>query len=196
MDTIQSEIEQMSCLLEPVGPLEPGWRVNRGQGTPSVPSGHRLDVKFRRGNVVRGANSITGEFRWSLIGADGDIVAFCFTPIAAPEVDPHGKDPHDPGAKLDAGKIRPGLVLGGFARALKEVARVGTYGAQKYTENGWVLVPNGVDRYDDAMLRHWLDEHCGVELDKDTELRHAAHAAWNALARLDLLVRQAEGGAA
>ena len=35
-----------------------------------------------------------------------------------PEQDPNGKSPHELGAKLDAGKIRPGLVLGGFARAL------------------------------------------------------------------------------
>lgn len=173
-------------------PKSDGWTTNTGT-EPTVPTGHRIDVKYRRGNTVRGADQLTGKFRWSLIGADGDILKYRIAPIAAPESDPAGKDPHTPGAKLDAGKIRPGLVLGGFARALKEVARVGTYGAQKYTENGWVLVPNGVDRYDDAMLRHWIDEHCGIELDRDTELRHAAHAAWNALARLDLLVRQSEG---
>lgn len=84
MDTLQTETEQMSRLLEPVGPLEPGWRVNRGTCVHTVPPGHRLDVKYRRGNIVRGADQIAGEFRWSLIGADGDIVAFCFTPIAAP----------------------------------------------------------------------------------------------------------------
>jgi hypothetical protein len=50
------------------------------------------------------------------------------------ETDPNGLDPHEPGAKLDAGKIRPQLVLGGFSRALEEVVKVGTYGANKYTE--------------------------------------------------------------
>jgi hypothetical protein len=95
----------MSRLLEPVGPLDPGWRVNRGTCVPTVPPGHRLDVKYRRGNIVRGADQIAGEFRWSLIGADGDIVAFYFAPIAAPEVDPSGKDPHAPGAKLDASTL-------------------------------------------------------------------------------------------
>lgn len=34
------------------------------------------------------------------------------------ESDPHGKSQHDPGAKLDAGKLRAALVLGGFANAL------------------------------------------------------------------------------
>lgn len=108
------------------------------------------------------------------------------------ERDPLGKHQHESGAKLDAGKIRPALVLGGFARALVEVCKVGTYGAVKYTDNGWMQVPNGLERYDDAKLRHWLAEKCGQDRDKDTELMHAAHEAWNALARLDLLVREQE----
>lgn len=110
-----------------------------------------------------------------------------------PEADPvHGTDLNKPGTKADAGKPRPALVLGGFARALKEVVKVGTYGAVKYTDNGWMEVPNGLERYDDAKLRHWLDEKCGVAVDRDTQLMHAAHEAWNALARLDLLVREQE----
>jgi len=78
------------------------------------------------------------------------------------ERDPHGADPHTPGAKLDAGKTRAGLVLGDFARALEQVSRVGTFGAQKYTDHGWLSVPGGVGRYTDAMLRHWLAEHTGA----------------------------------
>lgn len=112
------------------------------------------------------------------------------TPFA--EKDPTGRTAHAPGAKLDAGKCRPGLVLGSFARALWAVSMVGTYGAVKYTENGWVSVPNGQARYDDAGLRHWLKEKMGEPVDPDTELDHAAHAAWNALARLDLMIRERE----
>lgn len=113
-----------------------------------------------------------------------------YHPLA--EVDPLGRNPHEPGAKLDAGKRRDGLVLLAFARALAEVSKVGTYGAQKYTENGWIDVPDGVSRYTDAMLRHMLAEASGEAADKDTGLLHAAHAAWNALARLDLMVRNAK----
>jgi hypothetical protein len=109
------------------------------------------------------------------------------------ERDPTGLDAHAPGAKLDAGKPRPGLVLGGFARALQAVTDVGTYGARKYTPHGWVLVPGGVERYTDAMHRHLLREAAGELRDPDTQLLHAAHAAWNALARLDLMIRAAEG---
>lgn len=111
------------------------------------------------------------------------------------ETDPHGLNAHAPGAKLDAGKPRPGLVLGGFARALLAVTRIGTGGAAKYTDNGWMEVPNGVERYDDAKLRHWLYEKSGIECDPDTAEMHAAHEAWNALARLDLLIRKAEAKA-
>lgn len=105
------------------------------------------------------------------------------------EQDPTGKDPHTPGAKLDAGKNRLSLVFGGFALALEEVGRVGTYGAEKYTDHGWATVPNGVERYSDAMYRHLLAEAIGEEVDDASQLLHAAHAAWNALARLELLVR-------
>lgn len=107
------------------------------------------------------------------------------------EKDPLGKDLHSPGAKADAGKIRPALVLGGFARALTAVSDVGTYGARKYTDNGWEDVPDGLRRYDEALVRHWLAEKRGERCDKDTGLLHQAHLAWNALARLELMLREA-----
>jgi hypothetical protein len=106
------------------------------------------------------------------------------------EADPLGRNAHEPGAKLDAGKNQLGLVRGDFARALQAVGEVGTYGARKYTKHGWVSVPDGVERYTDALYRHLLKEAAGEEKDPDTALLHAAHAAWNALARLDLLLRQ------
>lgn len=106
------------------------------------------------------------------------------------EADPNGMAPHAPGAKLDAGKDRLGLVLFGFARALQEVGKVGTYGARKYTDDGWMHVSDGERRYTDAMLRHLLREAIGEERDPETGLHHAAHAAWNALARLDLALRR------
>lgn len=106
------------------------------------------------------------------------------------EQDPFGKSAHDAGAKLDSGKPRLGLVLLGFSRALEEVGRVGTYGARKYTDNGWIAVPNGEQRYTDALLRHLFKEGAGEDIDMDTGLLHAAHVAWNALARLDLALRR------
>ena len=107
-----------------------------------------------------------------------------------PETDPNGKSLNEPGAKGDAGKLRPALVLGDFARALIEVSEVGTYGAKKYTSHGWLTVPGGIERYDEAMMRHWLKEKAGEDTDPDTGLLHQAHLAWNALARLDLMLRE------
>ena len=72
------------------------------------------------------------------------------------EHDPHGTDTHAPGAKLDAGKLRPWLCISGFPRAMAEVARVTTKGAEKYSDNGWQAVPNGACRYMDAFARHML----------------------------------------
>lgn len=102
------------------------------------------------------------------------------------EEDPNNKDPHESGAKLDAGKNRVGLVLGGFPNALLEVSKVGTGGAIKYSDNGWKTVPNGFDRYTDAMLRHHFKFEAGEFNDQDTGLSHLAHRAWNALATLEL----------
>ena len=109
-----------------------------------------------------------------------------------PEKDPSGMSPHEPGAKLDAGKTRLGLVLLGFARALQAVGEVGTFGARKYTDDGWVEVENGRARYTDALLRHLMSEASGERLDPDSGLRHAAQVAWNALARLDIEIRNEE----
>ena len=99
------------------------------------------------------------------------------------------------GVKHDAAKPRASMVLGDFARALRAVAQVGTFGAIKYADHNWLTVPDGHVRYSDAMLRHWLAEHYDVDaLDADSGLLHAAHVAWNALARLELWLRAAEGG--
>jgi len=111
-------------------------------------------------------------------------------PYPSEQRDPSGKSPHEPGAKMDAGKTRLGLVLLGFARALEEVGKVGTFGANKYTDDGWVSVPNGQERYTDAMLRHVFATATGELRDQESGLYHDAHAAWCALARLDLTLRR------
>ncbi len=91
--------------------------------------------------------------------------------------------------KYDAGRMRPSLVLLSMSRALQSVSEVATFGANKYTDDGWREVPDGVRRYTDAMLRHLLAEASGEVNDPESGLPHAAHIAWNALARLDLDLR-------
>jgi hypothetical protein len=107
------------------------------------------------------------------------------------ELDPHGKAPHTPGCKLDAHKRRVDLLLG-FSRALEAVADVLTHGAEKYSPNGWKSVPDGVERYTAAMLRHLLAEGRGEERDPDSGLPHSWHLCWNALARLELMLMRIE----
>ena len=93
------------------------------------------------------------------------------------------------GMKFDSAKPRMALVLNGFSRALLEVGKVGTFGAEKYADNNWVHVDSGEERYTNALYRHLLAEGTGETLDSESRLRHAAHAAWCALARLDLQLR-------
>ena len=105
------------------------------------------------------------------------------------EIDPKGLKQNDQGAKLDAGKVEVGLIFDDMPRALLAVAEIGTYGRHKYSKSGWKYVENGIERYTNAMDRHRLKE--GIEtVDLETEMLHAAHLAWNALARLELMLRE------
>jgi hypothetical protein len=106
--------------------------------------------------------------------------------------DPYGKAQNEPGAKVDAGKVRMHLITGGMARAITEVAKIATFGAAKYTDGGWVTVPDGFRRYEDAQQRHAAIRHMGETVDPESGLLHLAHEAWNALAKLDLYLREQE----
>jgi len=110
-----------------------------------------------------------------------------------PETDPTGKTPSDPGAKLDDGKPKCAQILRMFSRALWEVSRVGTFGAAKYSMGGWQFVEDGVNRYADAEMRHWLMQGMGHEFDSDSKLLHLSQQAWNKLAELELYLREQEG---
>jgi len=99
-------------------------------------------------------------------------------------------DQHEPGAKLDHGKPRVSLVLDAFALALLEVAKVGTMGANKYSDNGWVEVKDGIKRYSDASGRHQLYKASGESHDPESGLLHQAHKAWNELAVLELMLKE------
>ena len=106
-------------------------------------------------------------------------------------VPPHKPvDQHAPGAKLDDGKLKPDLILVDMGRALTAVVEVATFGANKYSEGGWLQVPNAQVRYRRAQMRHALAQATGEERDSESELLHLAHEAWNALARLELKLRE------
>ncbi len=95
--------------------------------------------------------------------------------------------------KYDAGKapiFRGGLAY--FPRAIAAVSEVSNFGASKYAWKGWENVPDGINRYSDAMVRHLAYEGKGEVLDPDSGLLHAAHCAWNSLARLELMLKEDE----
>lgn len=79
-----------------------------------------------------------------------------------------------------------------FPRAITAVAEISTFGAKKYAWNGWEAVEDGINRYSDAMVRHLFKEGTGEVQDPDSGLLHAAHTAWGALARLELMLREQE----
>src|SRR3990167_11048366 len=94
------------------------------------------------------------------------------------ELDPLGKDPHEPVAKLDAEKKKLYThLLTYFPRALEAVCEVSEFGAKKYTRMGWSTVPDGLGRYTDALLRHLSAEAKDEFYDKDSGLKHAAQVA-------------------
>lgn len=106
------------------------------------------------------------------------------------EHDPHGKPAKSLGSKLDAGKspVYQGL-FDYFPRACLAVADVSAAGAAKYAWKGWETVPDGVARYSNAIGRHILNESIEGPFDPDGFL-HKAQVAWNALAALELFLRE------
>jgi len=104
------------------------------------------------------------------------------------EFDPTGVEAHEPGAKLDGGKLLA-ATLSDFSLALQAVAEVGTHGARKYSRGGWQSVPDALTRYKDAEWRHLLKSR-HEEYDQDSGLLHDAHKAWNVLAQLELRLRK------
>lgn len=110
------------------------------------------------------------------------------------EQDPYGKHDKEPGSKLDAGKVSVTRgCLHYFPRAITAVAELSTIGAKKYSWKGWESVPDGIHRYGDALGRHELCiEGDYTRRDRDTGVLEATAVAWNALARLELVLREME----
>lgn len=93
------------------------------------------------------------------------------------ELDPNGLDQHTPGAKVDAGKTMWNLLP---LDVVEGVAKVMTFGATKYTVDGWKEVPQAKERYFSAMMRHWMAMQRGEYVDPDSGLPHWMHFCTNA----------------
>lgn len=99
------------------------------------------------------------------------------------------------GKKYDSGRspITQGLAQY-FPNALTAVANVSQYGLVKYdlvySDVNWLRVDDGYNRYSDALGRHLLGEFLDPDgIDPESGFHHAAQVAWNALARLERLIR-------
>ena len=94
------------------------------------------------------------------------------------------------GKKFDDGKNKIGEVLGIFPNAIWAVGEVGTHGAKKYSMMNALEVDDGINRYTNALYRHLTQEAMGEKNDTESGLLHASHTAWNALMRLELLLKE------
>jgi hypothetical protein len=92
--------------------------------------------------------------------------------------------------KSDMGKPRVAKTMKAFPLALIAISELSDFGSEKYPDTHWHDVPDGFNRYSDAMMRHFLSEG-GDCLDKDIEsgLLHITATAWNAMGRLEILLR-------
>lgn len=85
-------------------------------------------------------------------------------------------------AKADAGKVRPTLVP---VSLVKAVAAVREYGARKYgSPDNWRKVE--IQRYRDALYRHWLEYLDGNWVDEESGLPHLHHLACNVAFLIEL----------
>lgn len=97
------------------------------------------------------------------------------------------KDP-----KADQGKVKLELLTMHLGRSLTEVAKISMYGEKKYGRTDSWSQGRDPDRYTGALLRHLFAEGMGEEIDQESGIPHAAAVAWNALVRLDLMIRKQE----
>lgn len=91
------------------------------------------------------------------------------------------------GIKHDEGKPRMSLIP---QKAVREVAKVMTFGAEKYGTHNYLL---GMDhlRLIDAALRHINSHLTGETLDPESGVLHLAHAASSVLMTIELILNGA-----
>ena len=87
------------------------------------------------------------------------------------------------GMKFDDAKTRYDLIP---PEALEQVARVLTFGAQKYDNDNWRKVKRKRRRYFAATMRHLCKWIGGERYDIETGLSHLAHAVCCILFMLDM----------
>ena len=99
-------------------------------------------------------------------------------------------------AKYTKTPVALGCILR-FPRAMLEVAKVSVYGCNKHKapmgSMGYIDVPDAENVYREAEGRHFVKEALeGPVNHEDGDLLHKAQKAWNALADLEVFLRNRE----
>ena len=92
------------------------------------------------------------------------------------------------GKKYDGEKPRMHLLP---SKSMFEVAKVLTFGAEKYDEHNWRKLENLQNRYTSGALRHIFAHNDGEQLDPESELSHLAHAICCLLFKLEIELENA-----
>ena len=80
--------------------------------------------------------------------------------------------------KHDKGKLFVSLVDPFY---IEDIAKVLTFGAEKYSKNSWQTLEDAETRYKDALLRHLLAYLKGELIDAESGLTHLAHIGTNVM---------------
>jgi hypothetical protein len=79
--------------------------------------------------------------------------------------------------KQKAGKLRYDLIP---PLLLQELARVFTFGADKYDDDDWIqAVEDDPRAYKDATMRHWESYRMGESHDSESHIHHLSHGMTN-----------------
>ena len=93
------------------------------------------------------------------------------------------------GIKYDSAKPRMNLLP---PKAIIEVSKVLTFGAEKYDAENWRKLDDLQNRYTAGALRHIFAHMDGEQLDPETNLSHLAHALCWLLFKLEIELENAK----
>ena len=93
------------------------------------------------------------------------------------------------GVKYDGEKPKMHLLP---PKAINEVAKVLTFGAQKYDEENWRKLEDLQSRYSSGALRHIFAHLDSEDLDPESGLSHLAHAICCLLFKLEIELEDAK----
>ena len=93
------------------------------------------------------------------------------------------------GIKYDSAKPKMNLLP---PKAILEVAKVLTFGAEKYDAENWRKLDDLQNRYTAGALRHIFAHMDGEKLDPETNLSHLAHAMCCLLFKLEIELEDAK----